>query len=47
MLTTKEVRSVKVCRAHKPGKELDKNGVPRRHRKIGKVFKTVFSPDGL
>lgn len=47
MLTTKEVRSVKVCHAHKPGKELDKNGVPRRHRKIGKVFKTVFSPDGL
>lgn len=47
MLTTKEVRSVRVCRAHKPGKELDKNGVPRRHRKIGKVFKTVFSPDGL
>jgi sporulation protein YlmC with PRC-barrel domain len=47
MLTTKEVRSVRVCHGFKPGKEVDKNGVPRRHRKIGKVFKTVFSPDGL
>lgn len=47
MLTTKEVRSVKVCHGFKPGKELDKNGVPRRRRKIGKVFKTVFSPDGM
>lgn len=47
MLTTKEVRSVKVCHGFKPGKELDKNGVPRRRRKIGKVSKTVFSPDGM
>lgn len=47
MLTTKEVKGVKVCRAHKPGKEYTKDGLPRHRRKIGKVFKTVFSPDGL
>ncbi len=47
MLTTKEVRGVRVCRPLKPGKELTKDGVPRHRRKIGKVYKTVFSPDGL
>lgn len=47
MLTTLDVRSARVGKPHKPGKEVDKNGVPRRHAKIGKVFKTVFSPDGL
>lgn len=47
MLTTKEVRGVKVVRPSKPGKEYTKDGIPRHRRKIGKVFKTVFSPDGL
>lgn len=47
MLTTKEVRGVRVCHPLKPGKELTKDGVPRHRRKIGKVYKTVFSPDGL
>lgn len=47
MLTTKELRGVKVCRPPKPGKEYTKDGVPRRKRKIGKIFKTVFSPDGM
>lgn len=47
MLTTKEVRGVKVVRPHKPGKEYTKDGIPRHRRKIGKIYKTVFSPDGL
>lgn len=47
MLTTKEVRGVRVCRPHKPGKEYTKDGLPRHRRKIGKIYKTVFSPDGL
>ena len=47
MLTTKEVKGLRVCRGHKPGKEFTKDGLPRHRRKIGKVFKTVFSPDGL
>ena len=47
MLTTKEVRSVLVCNKPRAGKEYTKDGLPRRGRKIGKVFKTVFSPDGL
>lgn len=47
MLTTKEVRGLKVCHAHKPGKEFTKDGLPRHRRKIGKIYKTVFSPDGL
>lgn len=47
MLTTKEVRGVKVCRPFKPGQELNRKGLPRHRRKIGKVYKTVFSPDGL
>lgn len=47
MLTTKEVRGVKVVRPNKPGKEYTKDGIPRHRRKIGKIYKTVFSPDGL
>lgn len=47
MLTTKEVKGVRVCRPHKPGKEYTKDGLPRHRRKIGKIYKTVFSPDGL
>lgn len=47
MLTTKEVRGVQVCRPAREGKEASKDGTPRFRRKIGKVFKTVFSPDGL
>lgn len=47
MLTTKEVRGVKVVRPNKPGKEYTKDGLPRHRRKIGKIYKTVFSPDGL
>jgi uncharacterized protein YrrD len=47
MLTTKEVRNVKVCRPAKPGKEHTKDGMPRHRRRIGKVYKTVFSPSGL
>ena len=47
MLTTREVRGVRVCRAPKPGKELTKDGLPRRGRKIGKVSKTVFDPSGM
>ncbi|MBR2835488.1 MAG: PRC-barrel domain containing protein [Coriobacteriales bacterium] len=47
MLTTKEVRNVKVCRQAKPGKEYKKDGTPRHRHKIGKIFKTVFSTDGL
>ena len=47
MLTTKEVRNVKVCKPAKPGKEYTKDGTPRRRGKIGKIFKTVFSTDGM
>ena len=47
MLTTKEVAGVKVVRPNKPGKEYTKDGLPRHRRKIGKIYKTVFSPDGL
>ena len=47
MLTTKELKNFKVCKPAKPGKEFTKDGVPRHKKKIGKVFKTVFSPDGL
>ena len=47
MLTTKEVKGVRVCRPNKPGKEYTKDGLPRHRRKIGKIYKTVFSPDGL
>ena len=47
MLTTKEVRGVRVCRPNRPGKEYTKDGMPRHKRKIGKIYKTVFSPDGL
>lgn len=47
MLTTKEVGGVKVVRPHKPGKEYTKDGLPRHRRKIGKIYKTVFSPDGM
>ena len=47
MLTTKEVKGVRVCHPHKPGKEFRKDGTPRHRRKIGKVFKSVFSPDGM
>lgn len=46
MLTTREVKGVRVCRPSKPGKEYTKDGAPRHRRKIGKIFKTVFSPDG-
>lgn len=46
MLTTKELKGLKVCQAAKPGKEYTKDGVPRHRRKIGKVFKTVFNPGG-
>ena len=47
MLTTKEVRSVLVCNKPRPGKEYTKDGLPRRGRKIGKVFKTIFDPSGM
>ncbi len=47
MLTTKEVRGVRVCKPNRPGKEYTKDGMPRHKRKIGKIYKTVFSPDGL
>ena len=47
MLTTREVRSVLVCNKPRPGKEYTKDGLPRRGRKIGKVFKTVFDPSGM
>ena len=47
MLTTKEVAGVKVVRPNKPGKEYTKDGLPRHRRKIGKIYKTVFAPDGM
>lgn len=47
MLTTKEVRGVQVRHPAREGKETSKDGTPRFRRKIGKIFKTVFSPDGL
>ncbi len=47
MLTTREMRSVKVYRKPKPGKEFTKDGLPRRGHKIGKIFKTVFDPSGM
>jgi uncharacterized protein YrrD len=47
MLTTREVKGVRVCRPARAGRELTKDGLPRHGRRIGKVFKTVFSPDGL
>ena len=47
MLTTREIKGVLVCRKPPKGKEYTKDGLPRRGRKIGKVFKTVFDPSGL
>ena len=47
MLTTREVRNVKVYMQPKKGKEFTKDGLPRRGKKIGKVFKTVFDPSGM
>ena len=47
MLTTKEVAGVKVVRPNKPGREYTKDGLPRHRRKIGKIYKTVFAPDGM
>lgn len=47
MITTREVRNVKVRQRPKPGKEFTKDGLPRRGRKIGKIFKTVFDPSGM
>lgn len=47
MLTTREVKGVRVRNTPKPGKELTKDGLPRRGRKIGKIYKTVFDPSGL
>ena len=47
MLTTKEVKGVLVCRKPAKGKEYTADGLPRRGRKIGKVYKTVFDPSGL
>lgn len=47
MLTTREIKGVMVCKKPAKGKEYTKDGLPRRGRKIGKVFKTVFDPSGL
>ena len=47
MLTTREVKSVLVCRKPKKGKEYTADGLPRRGHKIGKVYKTVFDPSGM
>jgi uncharacterized protein YrrD len=47
MLTIKQVRKLKVYRRPKPGKEYTKDGMPRRGRKIGKLYQTVFDPSGM
>ncbi len=47
MLTIKQVRKLKVYRRPKPGKEYTKDGMPRRGRKIGKLYQTVFDPTGM
>ncbi len=46
MLTTKEVHGLRVCRPPRKGREFRKDGTPRHGRKIGKISKTVFTPNG-